>query len=174
MFQLIYLHLLCLPQEEASNRIDEFLKSFRSDLESMDDATFMEHKVSVAKNKLESFDSMTEETSSHWSEIIEERYQFQAFRKEVQCLKTTTKEQLIAAFDEWLNPLSSNGQPKKRRRLIVHVIGSGEGAASLGRPVLDEGVVVGNEIDRIVQQFHTSIKHDSWGKISFESPQSKW
>ena len=67
MFQLIYLHLLCLPQEEASNRIDEFLKSFRSDLESMDDATFMEHLVSVAKNKLESFVSMTEETFNLFS-----------------------------------------------------------------------------------------------------------
>ena len=165
--------LLCLPQEEASNRIDEFLKSFRSELESMDETTFMEHLVSVAKNKLESFDSIAEETSSHWSEIIEGRYEFDASRREVQCLKTITKEQVIAAFDEWLNPLRSNGQPNKRRRLIVHVIGSGDGAASLDRPLLDKGVVVGDEIDRIVQQFHTSIKHDNWGKISFESPKSK-
>jgi len=131
----------------------------------MDDETYMQHLVSVAMNKLEGFDSMTEETSSHWSEIVEGRYEFEAFRKEVLCLKGTTKEQLLSAFDEWLNPVCSQGLPKKRRRLIVNVIGSGEGASSDDRPKLGGDTAVGDEVDRVLNEFHTSIKQDSWGKI---------
>ena len=148
---------------EASARIDDFLRSFRAELESMDDNTFLSHVVAVAKDKLEAYDSMADETGSHWSEIVEGRYDFEAFRNECICLKQTTKEQLIAAYDEWLNPLK-NGQQNKRRQLVVQVIGSGEGDPSLGRPVF-ENKTVGDEIDRLVQQFHTSVKHESWGKI---------
>jgi len=131
----------------------------------MDDETYMQHLVSVAMNKLEGFDSMAEETSSHWSEIVEGRYEFEAFRKEVLCLKGTTKEQLLSAFDEWLNPVCSQGLPKKRRQLIVHVIGSGEGPSSDNRPKLDDETAVGDEVDRVLNDFYTSLKQDSWGKI---------
>lgn len=170
-FLLIVTIISMQQKDEASSRIDDFLKSFRSELESMDNATFMEHLVGLAKNKLESFDAMDEETGSHWSEIIEGRYDFEAYRKEVQCLRAISKEQLIAAYDEWLHPLCKKGKPKKRRRMVLHVIGSGDGPASLGRPVIEKGKVVGDEIDRLVHQFHASVKHESWGRITFGSPE---
>ncbi|KAL7549631.1 hypothetical protein ACHAWF_012904 [Thalassiosira exigua] len=160
----------CKSAEESSARIDEFLKVFRSELEEMDDATFFEHVVSLARNKLESFDSMEEETSSHWSEIVEGRYDFEAFRKECHCLKSITKDALLAAYDEHLHPLCTKGKPKKRRRMVLHVIGSGEGRSSDGRPVI-ENEAVGDEIDRLVQQFHASVKRETWGRIAFNSPE---
>ncbi|KAL7536578.1 hypothetical protein ACHAXR_008597 [Thalassiosira sp. AJA248-18] len=160
----------CKSADEASSRIEDFLKSFRSDLESMDNETFMEHLVGLAKNKLESFDSMEEETSSHWSEITEGRNDFEAYRKEVLCLRSLSKQQLIAAYDEWLHPLCKKGKPKKRRRMVLHVIGSGDGPASLGRPLIENKKAVGDEIDRLVQLFHSSVKHESWGRVTFGSP----
>ena len=137
----------------------------------MDDKTFIEHLVALAKNKLESFDSMADETSSHWSEITEGRYDFEAYRKEVICLRTISKEQLIAAYDEWLYPVCKKGDPNKRRCMVLHIIGSGEGSASFGRPVIEHDKAVGDEIDRFVEQFHTSVKQESWGRITFGSPE---
>ena len=163
-------YFICAKKEEASSRIDDFLLSFREELESMDNETFMKHLVGLAKNKLESYDSMDDETSSHWSEITERRYDFEAFRKEVLCLKSISKEQVIAAYDDWLHPICKNGKPKKRRRMVFHVIGAGDGPASLGRPDVG-GKDVGDEIDDLVEQFHSSIRLETWGKVSFGSPQ---
>ena len=154
----------CKSADETSSRIDDFLSSFRSELQSMDRQTFMEHLVALAKNKLESYESLEEETSCYWSEIIECRHDYEAYRKEVQCLKTITKEQVVKAFDDWLYPLCKEGKPAKRRRVVIQVIGSGDGPHSLGRPVI-ENERVGDEIDRIVQQFHHAVKHETWGRI---------
>lgn len=128
----------------------------------MDEKTFMEHLVALAKNKLESFDCLEEETCSHWSEITEGRFDFEINRKEVQCLKTISKEHVLRAYDEWLNPICRDGKPTERRRLVIHVVGDG----SSGRPVVDD---VGEEIDRIARQFHNSVK-ETWGRITFASP----
>ena len=150
---------------ETSNRIDEFLQSFRSDLESMDDETFMEHLVALAKNKLESFDCLEEETSAHWSEITEGRFDFEINRKEVQCLKTISKDEVIRAYDEWLNPNSRDGKPKERRRLVIHVIGNG--VSSIGRPEVED---VGEEIERVVRHVQKAAKNETWDRITFVSP----
>ncbi|KAL9186105.1 hypothetical protein ACHAXT_005343 [Thalassiosira profunda] len=161
----------CKSADEASSRIDLFLKTFRDELVAMSDETFVEQLVGVAKNKLESFDSMEEETGSHWSEITEGRYDYEAYRKEVLCLRSITKDQVLAAYDEWLNPLCINGKPKKRRCMVVHVIGTGEGPPSEGRPVIEDGKAVGDEVDRIVDQFHDAVKRESWGRVTFASPE---
>ena len=133
----------------------------------MDNKTFMEHLVGIAKNKLESFDSLEDETASHWSEIVEGRYDFEAYRKEALCLRSISKDQVTAAYDEWLYPLCKNGKPNKRRRIVVQVIGSGDGAASHGRPVIESNKTVGDNIDWSVHQFHTLVKHDNWGRVSY-------
>lgn len=152
----------CKSAAETNSRIDDFLSSFRSKLESMDGGTFMEHLVAIAKRKLEGFDSLEDETSSHWSEIVEHRYDFEAYRKEVQCLRTLTKDEVINAYDDWLLPVCrQDGKPTKRRRLVIQVIGSGEGANSLGRPVV-ESSKTGDYIDGLVEQFHHSVNHETW------------
>ena len=152
----------CKSAAETNNRIDDFLSSFRSELESMDRDTFVEHLVAIAKRKLEGFDSLEEETSSHWSEIVERRYDFEAYRKEVQCLRTLTKDEVITAYDDWLLPVcQKEGKPTKRRRLVIQVIGSGDGANSLGRPVV-ESDGTGDYIEGLVEQFHHSVNHETW------------
>lgn len=137
----------------------------------MDNNTYMENLVGLAKNKLEMFDSLDEECSSHWSEITEGRYDFDCARKEAHCLRSVTKEMLIAAYDEWLNPVCPEGNPKKRRRMVFHVIGSGDGPASVGRPKSENTKTLGDDIDTLVNNFHQSVKNETWGRITFESSQ---
>ena len=156
----------CKSANETGNRLDDFLISFRSELQCMSEQAFMEHIVALAKNKLEGYESLEEETSSHWSEITENRYEFESYRKEVQCLKTITKDQVVQAYDEWLYPLCKDGKPAKRRRVAFQVIGSGDGAHSIGRPVIEKDRE-GDEIDRLIDQFHHSVKHETWGRIMF-------
>jgi secreted Zn-dependent insulinase-like peptidase len=152
----------CKSAAETNSRIDDFLSSFRSELESMDRDTFVEHLVAIAKRKLEGFDSLEEETSSHWSEIVERRYDFEAYRKEVQCLRTLTMDEVIKAYDDWLLPVcKQEGKPTKRRRLVIQVIGSGDGANSLGRPLV-ESDGTGDYIDGLVEDFHHSVNHETW------------
>jgi len=154
---------------EVSTRIDDFLRSFRSEIDSMDKDTYTEHLVGLAKNKLEMYDSLDEECSSHWSEIIEGRYDFDACRKEAHCLKSITKGKLIKAYDEWLNPECPKGNPKKRRRMVFQVIGSGDGPVSTGRPVVENWKAVGDEIDDLIKKFHQSVKNETWGRVTFDS-----
>ncbi|KAL7498190.1 hypothetical protein ACHAWT_006084 [Skeletonema menzelii] len=151
----------CKTADEASARVDRFLGEFRTQLESMSDESFMEHLVSLAKEKLEMFDSMADECGSHWSEICEGRYLFEGHRQEVQCLKTVTKESLLVAYDKWLHPVCGKGKPKKRRRVVFHVIGKG----NIFRP--DDPSEVGEHIDGLVRDFHNSVKGETWGKITF-------
>ena len=153
----------CKSAEETSSRIDEFLASFRSYLESMEEDAFLAQLVSLAQNKLEAFDSLEDECGSYWSEIVEGRYDWEAYRKEVLCLRQIRKDDVLNVYDEWLNPVCGKGRKKKRRKICVHVIGSGEGEASSGRP--DFGVdKVGDRIDDVVAEFHNSAK-ETWGKI---------
>eukprot|EP00985_Skeletonema_marinoi_P001098 scaffold448_cov107-Skeletonema_marinoi.AAC.2 len=153
----------CKTADEASARVDRFLGEFRAQLESMSDESFMEHLVSLAKEKLEMFDSMEDECGSYWSEICEGRFDFEGHRKEVQCLKTITKESLLAAYDDWLHPICHKGKPKKRRRVVFHVIGKG----SIGRPTVDDPSEIGEHVDGLVRDFHNSVKGETWGKITF-------
>lgn len=153
----------CKTADEASARVDRFLGEFRAQLESMSDESFMEHLVSLAKEKLEMFDSMEDECGSYWSEICEGRYDFESHRTEVQCLKSITKESLLTAYDDWLHPVCHKGKPKKRRRVVFHVIGKGK----VGRPAVDDSSEIGEIVDGLVRDFHKSVKGETWGKITF-------
>ena len=153
----------CKTADEASARIDRFLGEFRAQIENMSNESFLEHLASLAKEKLEMFDSMEDECESNWSEICEGRYDFEGHLKEVQCLRTITKENVLAAYDDWLHPICHKGKPKKRRRVVFHVIGEG----TIGRPLVKDPSDVGEHIDGLVRDFHNSVKGETWGKITF-------
>lgn len=153
----------CKTAKEASDRIDRFLSEFRKELESMSDESFMEHLVALAKVKLEMFESMEDECGSYWDEICEKRFDFESHRTEVQCLRSITKEKLLSAYDDWLHPVCHKGKPKKRRRIVFHVIGEG----AMGRPEIKDPNDVGAQIDGLVTTFHDSVKSETWGKITF-------
>jgi secreted Zn-dependent insulinase-like peptidase len=84
---------------------------------------FMEHLIGLAKNKLAMFNSLSEETGCYWSEIQDNRFDFEVNRNEALALRSLTKEYVLAAFDEWLLPLNG-GKRCERRALVVQVIGA--------------------------------------------------
>lgn len=151
---------------ETVERINTFLTDYRKELSEMKDDDFMEHLVGLAKNKLDMHNSLSEESDSLWAEIRDGRYEWQHPRNEAVCLRSITKEQVLACYDEWLLPTSTHGNPRQRRMFAVHIIGTGEGSASFGRPEIDDSAL-GNHIDETIQSFHRSIGYATWGKITF-------
>ena len=149
----------CRSADEVSERLEKFLTDFRKDLIEMKDETVFEHIVSLAKDKLQMFNSLQEETTSLWSEIVESRYEFEVHRNEAEQLKKITKDDLVKAFDKYLSPAS-----KKRRKLSIHAIGTSEGLASRGRPTVEPDEDIGLLVDTKVSAFR-EIAGKTWGKI---------
>lgn len=144
--------------DDVSIRIEEFLRDFRTELESMTKETFMEHVIGLAKSKLEKCNSLEEEAGNLWYEIVESRYDWEVHRNEAHTLRSVTKEEVIAAFDNWLCPSKST-----RRKLVVHAIGTKEGVSSLNRPIIPPEDV-GNAIDKQVSSFHKTIGNKYYGR----------
>jgi len=124
---------------------------------------FMEHLVGLAKNKLAMFNSLSEETGCYWSEIQDNRLDFEVYRNEALALRSLTKEYVLAAFDEWLLPLKG-GKRCERRALVVQVIGSGDEASAKGRPSV-EIESVPSYVEGQVCAVHKSVGGITWGKV---------
>lgn len=149
---------------ETVQRIEQFLLEYRTELNDMKEDEFMEQLVGLAKNKLDMYNSLSEETSSLWGEIRDGRYDWQIHRNEAVQLRSVTKDRIVAAYDDWLSPISVDGMPSdKRRMLVVQVVGSSDAD---GRPVVEESAV-GDYIDDSVRNFQKSIGNQTWGKITF-------
>ena len=58
----------------------------------------------------------------------------------------------------------SVNRKEKRRRLVVHVIGTSEGAASNERPLFGLDVL-DKEIVEEIRSFHISANNGTWGKV---------
>jgi len=149
----------CRSADEVSERIEKFLTDFRADLVEMSNETFFEHVVSLAKDKLQMWNSLEEETGSLWAEIAENRYDFEVHRNEASALKTITKSDLLKVFDKYLSP-----DHEKRRKLEVHAIGTSEGLASSGRPCVGPDENVGEIIDEQLNAYR-KIASKTWGTI---------
>jgi secreted Zn-dependent insulinase-like peptidase len=109
---------------------------------------FMEHIIGLAKSKLEKCDSLEDETSNFWYEIIESRYDFEVHRNEAERLRTINKQEVLDGFDKWLNPNFAH-----RRKIEVCAIGISEGNGCEGRPIIEDDNV-NDYIDRLVSEFH--------------------
>ena len=81
------------------------------------------------------------------------------WRDEAICLGTISKEDVLKSFDEWLHP------EKKRRMLVVQVIGNGETASSTGRPAIDQDSYGDYALEQITK-FRASCKNQTWGRIN--------
>ena len=143
--------------KETEDRIERFLLEFRSILVNMSKEEFMGHLVGLAKEKLNMFNSLGEQTSHFWTEIRDSRYIWEAETAEVRYLKTVTKEQTLKAYDQWMPPDNT-----RRRQLIVKVVPS-EGPVTSGRPDNVEDAEKYN--DSCVDTFHAFCKHQTFGKI---------
>ena len=123
---------------------------------------YMEHLVALAKDKLDMFNSLSEETSSFWAEIRDCRFDWEVNRNEALALRNITKVMVLDAFDKWLNPAS-----KERRMLNVQAIcGLNDGGdACEGRPEV-EPANIGKYCDDQVHEFHNAVcKNQTWGKV---------
>lgn len=147
---------------EITDRIDKFIRDYRTELEEMKDKDFMEHLVGLAKNKLDMFNSLSEECNCYWDELRDGRFDWQVNRNEALALRCVTKERVIQCFDKWLFP-EVKGKPCKRRLLVVEVIGTTEGEASAGRPEVQGSVA--EFIEESKNNFHKKYGKSTWGRV---------
>lgn len=143
----------------AVERIDKFLSDFRVDLETMSAAEFLEHLVGLSTQKLDMFNSLSEQCDHYWCEIRDGRFEWEAYRDEAICLRSVQKGDLLKAFDKWLNPASH------RNVIAIQVIGTGEGDVSIGRPFL-ESDKVDDYLDAVSSDFHILCKAQTWGRVN--------
>ena len=150
----------CKSAQETEDRLEKFIDDFRQILVEMKPSDFLHHLVALAKQKLEMFSSLGEETDHYWSEIRDGRYLWSVERDEVLLLRSFAKEDALKAYDEWLAPGS-----KTRRRLAIQLICS-EGDAAVGRPEIGTGINVSEFNDRCIKEFHSKhCKNQTFGRI---------
>ena len=145
--------------DEVLERFDQFLFDFRQELNNMSKDDFQEHMVGLAKQKLDMFNKMSEETDCLWGEICNGRFAWESWRDEVVALRSITKEDALRAFDQWICPR------QKRKMFAVQVIGVGDTNASQGRPVVDPDRLC-DFIDEQVDIFHRFCKNQFWGRVN--------
>lgn len=144
---------------EVVERIDKFLTEFRQELVGMSKVDFYEHLVGLAKQKLDIFNQLSEETGCLWAEIHDGRFEWEAWRNETVFLRGISKDDVLKAFDAWLRP----GQC--RNIMAVQVIGAGNTEASAGRPVVAADRF-GAFVDEQVEGFHQLCKNQTWGRVN--------
>eukprot|EP00934_Nitzschia_sp_Nitz4_P008589 Nitzschia sp. Nitz4//scaffold226_size53432//33390//40437//NITZ4_006704-RA/size53432-augustus-gene-0.57-mRNA-1//1//CDS//3329542760//8579//frame0 len=119
--------------QEAEDRVEQFIREYRETLVDMSVEDFNNHLNSLAKQKLEIFDSLSEETGHYWNEIRDGRLMWEVQREEAISLCSITREKTLEAYDRWLMPGSDFCRP-----FAVQVICE-EGASSAGKPTLEAG-----------------------------------
>ena len=154
--------------DSATDRLDQFLRDYRKELEQLSQQMFLEQLAGLAKQKLDMFNALSDETNHLWSEIRDRRYDWEANRNEVLALRNITLKDAIEAFDKWLFPGDGSQDKKnlnrKRRIMVVQVIGNGDGPSSEGRPQIDIENI-GDHVDSVVSDYYKSCKNQTWGKI---------
>jgi secreted Zn-dependent insulinase-like peptidase len=144
--------------KEAVERIDKFLVDFR-EASFVNDDSFNESLVALAQNKLEMFNSLSEECDSYWGEITDGRFEWQSWRNEAVCLRSIRKKDAMKFFDDWLMP------GKCRNMMVVHVIGNGDSTAAAERPEVDPAVL-GDFYEAAVEVARSSCKKQFWGRVN--------
>ncbi|KAL7570968.1 hypothetical protein ACA910_002594 [Epithemia clementina (nom. ined.)] len=148
---------------EIVQRIDRFLLDFRNNkLAKLTDQELVEHLVGMSQHKLEMFNSLSEETSSYWYEIVNGRFRWQVWRDEAVELRKVTKVDVLKAFDTWLHP-----EKPKRHIMAVQVIGGEDGSnVAVGKPEVPAGED-GDYADAQIEQFHRLVcKNQTWGRVN--------
>jgi secreted Zn-dependent insulinase-like peptidase len=67
------------PQKDpvyVDGRIEEFLKSFETELAELPDEEFQNHIDALVSTKLQKYNKLSEEVKDYWEEIINQTYQF--------------------------------------------------------------------------------------------------
>ena len=116
----------------VDQRIEAFLIQFRNLVEEMTEKEFESHKESLATLLLEKPKKLSVLTLKFWAEIVSQQYHFNRSEVEVSHLRTITKNDLLAFFDQFIKYGADH-----RRKLSVYVLALGEGGAG-NEPEPDE------------------------------------
>lgn len=88
----------------SSEYVEERIENFRSELlyiiRQLTDTEFQQYKESLAKIKLNDDNSIQDEVSRHWTEIITNEYAFDRTFRDVECLNTITKSDFLNFFEK--------------------------------------------------------------------------
>lgn len=104
--------------DHVDERIENFRNELASIIETMPDDDFNAIKASLAKIKLNEDNKLSEEVQRNWAEITTDEYEFDRPHKEVECLSTITKEQLLEFYRTYYGD--------NERKLSVQVIGNAQ------------------------------------------------
>ncbi|XP_046485363.1 insulin-degrading enzyme-like [Neodiprion pinetum] len=112
----------------VDQRIEAFLEAMLNQLVDMPEEEFSSHKDALATKKLEKPTMLGTLTSLFWSEIWEQRYNFDRANMEVSYMRTVTKEMVIKFYKDVLTNSGST-----RCKLSVHVVSMAKGGAGRTR-----------------------------------------
>ncbi|GKY91772.1 hypothetical protein MPSEU_000148900 [Mayamaea pseudoterrestris] len=143
-----------MSAEATLDRVLKFLHDQRKELETLKD--FGEYVNGLARQKLTSFNSLTDATNHYWSEIRDGSFQWQSWRDEAICLQGISKDELLQTFDKIF---------ALNNMVAVQVIGHGEGEVSLQRPNVD-GPNVRDFLDAQIAVLRGRCKNQTWGRIN--------
>lgn len=106
--------------DELMQRIDKFLVDFRSkELENMEQDKFEDYVRSLTSNKAEPDRTLGRRSSRFWKEIMSGFQMYDRDEREIEALKTVTKEDVLRLFDEYL---AVGG--RFRRRVVSQIYGN--------------------------------------------------
>lgn len=100
----------------VEGRIEAFLSQFRETLASLSDEEFDRHRQALIDKKLEQPKHLAGETRQFWRHMVSRDYEFGKQATDIAALRKLTKEDVLAMFDESINPASD-----KRRKLSMHL-----------------------------------------------------
>ncbi|KAM4724091.1 nardilysin-like isoform 1-T3 [Anableps anableps] len=98
-------------------KIEEFLASYREKLSALTEEAFKTQVTALVKLKECEDMHLGEEVDRNWTEVVTQQYVFNRLKKEIDCLKQMSRDDLISWFQEHWGPTS--------RKLSVHVVGFG-------------------------------------------------
>lgn len=105
------------PTEYLEERINAFLASFSTSLESMTSEDFESHKKSLINKRLEKVKNLDQENDLFWTHIGNEYFDFYSAEEDVAHLRPLTKADLVEFFAHYIHPISPH-----RAKLSVHMI----------------------------------------------------
>ena len=115
------------PTEYLEERINAFLAMFSKLLDKMPQEEFESHKKSLINKRIEKIKNLDQESARFWSHISDEYLDFLQRDRDVEYIKSLTKEKMIEFYNHYIHPTSPT-----RAKLSVHMIAQSSPKAMAG------------------------------------------
>lgn len=128
----------------VEQRIEEFRKGFLQILRDMPEDEFAQAKESLIKIKNVIDNELKDEVLRNWGEVTSEEYVFDRRKREVDCLKTISKKDMVLFYDNLIT------NEEVQRKLSVQVIGHNYSSKSTANPT-ERDASRANDVPRIFE-----------------------